>query len=74
MGGSPNIYRLPKEVFFGARDKLQPAAYDWWPPEQYKRQQFGRFDLCPAEMASWKQDKIIAEAEKNQVVTKAQPI
>lgn len=33
MGGSPNIYRLPKEMFYGARDKLQPAPYDWWPPE-----------------------------------------
>ena len=74
MGGAPNIYRLPKEVFYGARDKLQPAPYDWWPPEQYKRQVFGRFDLYPGEMTSWTRDQIIAEAEKSQVVIKPQPI
>jgi hypothetical protein len=68
MGGSPNIYKLPKETLHGARDKLQPVSYDWWPPEQYKRHVYGRFDLYPAEASSLTREQLIAEAEKNEIV------
>lgn len=67
MSGSPNIYKLPKEMLFGARDKLRAAPYDWWPPEQYRRHLMGRFDIYPDEHSSWSRDDALAFAEKHSI-------
>jgi len=47
MAGQPNIYKMPKEIFYGAKDLLKKTPVTWWPPQQYKLFSLGRFDLYP---------------------------
>jgi len=68
MSGQQGIYRLPKETLFGVRDKLKKVAYSWWPPEQFKNQLIGRFDLYPDEYTIWTRDQILNHVEQNQVL------
>lgn len=35
MAGQPGLYKMPKELTYGARDKLKAAEYSWWPPEEF---------------------------------------
>lgn len=67
LSGSPGLYKLPKEILYGARDKLKKAPYTWWPPEEYKGHTMGRFDLYPEDYSNWTRDQIISHIEKNQV-------
>lgn len=67
MSGQPAIYKLPKDVFLGAKDKLRKVQYTWWPPEEYKNFTIGRFDLYPDDYVQWTRDEIITYVEKNQV-------
>jgi len=56
MSGQPGIYKMPKEIFYGAKDKLQKTPVGWWPPEEFKNQTIGRFDLCPDDYTTWTRD------------------
>ena len=47
MPGQPGIYKLSKEMHFGARDLLKKAPVTWWPPKEYRLFALGRFDLYP---------------------------
>jgi hypothetical protein len=48
MTGQPSIYKMPKEVFIGAKPLLKPVEYSWWPPRQYANSTIGQFDIYPA--------------------------
>jgi hypothetical protein len=56
---------MPKEVFFGAKDKLKKAEYFWWPPEEFRNFAYGRFDLYPESFTTWSRDQIITHVEQN---------
>ena len=47
MAGQPSIYKMPKEIAFGARPLLKQAPYTWWPPRQFKNLVIGQFDIYP---------------------------
>jgi hypothetical protein len=47
MAGLPSIYKMPKEVWMGAKPLLKRVQYDWWPPRQFKNLVIGQFDLYP---------------------------
>ena len=63
MSGNPGVYKMPKEILFGAKDLLKPVPYSWWPPEQYASQLLGRFDLYPEKFANESRDKIMSSIE-----------
>lgn len=65
LSGSPGLYKLPKEILYGAKDLLKKAPYTWWPPEEFKNHTMGRFDLYPEEYSNWTRDQIISHIEKN---------
>lgn len=37
LSGQQGIFKIPKEILFGVKDKLKKAPYSWWPPEQFKQ-------------------------------------
>ncbi len=47
MLGQPNIYKMPKELMFGARPLLRKTPYTWWPPKEYRSLVIGQFDIYP---------------------------
>ena len=68
LAGQQGIFKIPKEIMFGVKDKLKKAAYTWWPPEQFRNQLFGRFDLYPDKYSVWTRDQILNYVEQNQVM------
>lgn len=36
MIGQPSIFKMPKELMYGARPLLKKAPYKWWPLKQYE--------------------------------------
>lgn len=48
MAGQPSIYKMPKDIFIGARPLLKPVEYTWWPPKQFANASIGQFDIYPA--------------------------
>lgn len=64
MTGQPGIYKIPKELWFGAKEVVKPVAYTWWPPEEFKNFSVGRFDLYPEKYVSWTRDQIITFVEE----------
>jgi hypothetical protein len=67
MSGQPGLYKMPREICFGARDKLKKSEYSWWPPEQFKNLQIGQFDIYPNEYAAMPKSEIMALVEKRAV-------
>lgn len=49
MSGQPSIYKMPKDIFLGARPLLKKAEFTWWPPKQYAQVTVGQFDIYPRE-------------------------
>ena len=47
MAGQPNIYKMPKEIMFGARPLLKKAPYKWWPLKEFENFVVGQFDIYP---------------------------
>lgn len=47
MVGQPNIYKMPKEMMFGARPLLKKPPYTWWPPKEFRNLVIGQFDIYP---------------------------
>jgi hypothetical protein len=35
MSGQPNIYKMPKELFLGAKPLLKKSPFSWWPPKDF---------------------------------------
>lgn len=58
---------MPKELLFGAKDKLKRMPYSWWPLEEFRNFSVGRFDLYPDEYAQWSRDQIINHVESSEV-------
>lgn len=52
MPGQPGIYKLAKEIHFGAKDLIKKVPITWWPPQEYKLYSLGRFDLYPVTQAN----------------------
>ena len=67
MSGQPGLYKMPKELLFGAKDKLKRMPYSWWPLEEFRNFSVGRFDLYPDEYAQWSRDQIINHVESSEV-------
>jgi len=59
---------LPKEIFFGVKDLLKKVQYDWWPPEEFKNNLAGRFDLYPEDFVDMTRDEIISYVEKHEII------
>lgn len=70
MSGQPGVYKMPREVWMGAKAVVKQVPYTWWPPEEYKNFSIGRFDLYPDEFIQWDRNEIINHVEKNQVTCK----
>mmetsp|Transcript_7603 Transcript_7603/g.12779 ORF Transcript_7603/g.12779 Transcript_7603/m.12779 type:complete len:335 (-) Transcript_7603:48-1052(-) len=68
MSGQPGLYKIPKELLFGARDKLKSVPYTWWPLEEFNNQQIGRFDLYSEDYKNWNRNEIISYVEENKVI------
>jgi len=47
MSGQPGIYKMEKGVFYGCKNLLIKTPVSWWPPEEFKLYNLGRFDLYP---------------------------
>jgi len=57
---------MPKELFYGVKDKLKAVEYAWWPPKEFKNQSaIGRFDLYPEEYTQWTRAQIINYVESH---------
>lgn len=63
LSGQPGLYKMPKELLYGAKDKLKKTPYTWWPLEEFKNFAVGRFDLYPDEYTTWSRDQIINHVE-----------
>lgn len=64
MSGQPGIYKMDKALFYGVKDLVQKIPYSWWPPQEYKLYQLGRFDLYPLASASLTRDQIFSKLKK----------
>ena len=47
MSGQPSIFKMPKELMYGARPLLKKAPYKWWPLKQFENFVVGQFDIYP---------------------------
>jgi hypothetical protein len=47
MSGQPNIYKMPKELFIGAKPLLKKSPFSWWPPKDFALYNVGQFDIYP---------------------------
>lgn len=56
MTGQPGIYKMPKEIFIGARQVVKQTPVSWWPPKEFQNFSIGRFDLYPDEYVTWSRD------------------
>ena len=65
MTGQPGIYKMPKDVWVGAKGVLTKVPYSWWPPEEYKNFRIGRFDLYPDQYVQWSREEVLKFVEEN---------
>lgn len=69
MSGQPSIFKMPKELMYGARPLLKKAPYKWWPLKQFENFVAGQFDIYPDEYNS-KALKTLLNSES----VRAQPV
>ncbi|CDW80309.1 activating signal cointegrator 1 [Stylonychia lemnae] len=58
MSGQPGIYKMEKGIFYGCKELLIKTPVTWWPPEEFKLYNLGRFDLYPLKHQINPQDQI----------------
>jgi len=64
MAGQPSVYKMPKEIAFGARPLLKKAGYTWWPLKEFKQFTVGMFDLHPLEAQHNKLKKLLETEQR----------
>lgn len=72
MAGLPSIYKMPKEIWLGAKPLLKHVQYGWWPPKQFKNVVIGQFDLYPEQRDANQLKRILSSQENVVDASKSQ--